>query len=538
MKKIFILISIFFLATVAYGAKTYFVATDGNDLTGDGSITAPFATIMKAQNYAIGGDTVYVRGGTYSMTNNNITQNISTGPYAIVNYLTKSGYSTRQRINYWAYPGEKPVFDFSAVKPAGYRVTAFLVTGNYIHIKGLEIIGMQVTILTHTQSECFRNQGGSYNIYEQLSMHDGMGIGFYLQSGSGNLVLNCDAYRNWDTVSETKKGENVDGFGFHPSKGSVGNIIRGCRAWFNSDDGYDCISANESVVFDNCWAFYNGYNTSFTSLANGNGFKIGGFGQAPAVSSLPDPIPTHLVKFCMSYRNKANGFYSNHHVETGINYYNNTAYRNAINYNMLSQKITKSAKTGNDTTIDCAGIRHILHNNLSHKLSTQKDTVSLGTSDITYNTFKPNSGVAVDGYDFQSLDETQLITARKTDGSLPDITFLHLKTGSDLIDKGMILSFAYLGTAPDFGAFEYQPPTPVEQITVDNMLFYPNPAKDKLNFKDVGEKTIEIINVEGKTVWKGGCNSQIDIAFLNKGLYLVKVKPEGKNPIIAKLIKI
>ncbi|MFV0472577.1 MAG: right-handed parallel beta-helix repeat-containing protein, partial [Paludibacteraceae bacterium] len=530
-------ISIFFLATVAYGAKTYFVATDGNDLTGDGSITAPFATIMKAQNYAIGGDTVYVRGGTYSMTNNNITQNISTGPYAIVNYLTKSGYSTRQRINYWAYPGEKPVFDFSAVKPAGYRVTAFLVTGNYIHIKGLEIIGMQVTILTHTQSECFRNQNGSYNIYEQLSMHDGMGIGFYLQSGSGNLVLNCDAYRNWDTVSETKKGENVDGFGFHPSKGSVGNIIRGCRAWFNSDDGYDCISANETVIFDNCWAFYNGYNTSFASLANGNGFKIGGFGQAPVVSSLPNPIPTHLVKFCMSYRNKANGFYSNHHVETGINYLNNTAYRNATNYNMLSQYITKSAKTGNDTTIDCSGIRHVLQNNVSFKLSSGKDTVNIGTSTNTYNTFSFNSEVTVNGGDFLSLYESELTTPRNEDGSLPSINFLHLKEGSDLIDLGTDLGFPYHGTAPDLGAFEFAPQTSVGQISKENPTFYPNPVKDILHFNDMVQKQVEIINADGKIVQKENTTSEINVSYLQKGFYLIRVKSPKKKLIILKMIK-
>ena len=537
MKKIFITIITFFAFAVIVNAKTYYIATNGNDTTGTGTITEPYATIMKAQEVVVGGDTVFVRGGTYAMTNSNVTNYVTTGPYAVVNYLSKSGTSLSKRIYYWAYPGEKPVFDFTNVKPAGYRVTAFLVLGNYIHLKGLEIIGMQVTILTHTQSECFRNQG-SYNIFEQLSMHDGMGIGFYLQKGSNNLVLNCDAYRNWDNVSETKKGSNVDGFGFHPAKGSTGNIIRGCRAWFNSDDGYDCISANETVVFDNCWAFYNGYNSSFTSLGDGNGFKIGGFGQAPVVSSLPNPIPPHLVKFCMSVRNKANGFYANHHVETGSYFYNNTAYRNSTNYNMLSQKITKSSITGNDTTLDCTGIRHILHNNLSFKLSSTKDTINIGTSNMTYNSFTPGIGVTVDAYDFVSTDETQLTTARKTDGSLPDITFLHLKTGSDLIDKGMILSFAYLGTAPDFGAFEYNPSTPVEQITIENMLFYPNPAKNKLNFRDAEEKQVEIINVEGKTVWKGECTSEIDISFLNKGLYLIKVKAEGKNSTVSKLIKL
>ena len=105
----------------------------------------------------------------------------------------------------------------------------------------------------------------------------------------------------------------------------------------------------------------------------GNGFKAGGYGQAPVVSSLPSPIPAHTVRFCLAYRNKANGFYANHHVVTGGNWYNNNAYRNGTNYNMLSQQITKSTKTNNDTTLDCPGINHILRNNLSFRYSSQTE---------------------------------------------------------------------------------------------------------------------------------------------------------------------
>ena len=48
-------------------------------------------------------------------------------------------------------------------------------------------------------------------------MHDGMAIGFYLSKGKNNLVLNCDAYNNYDNFSEGIKGGNVDGFGGHPA---------------------------------------------------------------------------------------------------------------------------------------------------------------------------------------------------------------------------------------------------------------------------------------------------------------------------------
>jgi hypothetical protein len=473
-KSFFLLLSLT-LSSLSLFSSVYYVATNGNNAS-TGSILLPFATIQRAQQSVIAGDTVYVRGGTYVMTESQIALQQSIWSY--VTYLDKSGTSGK-RINYWAYPGERPVFDLTNVKPAGYRVTVFQVMGSWIYLKGLEVIGVQVTILTHTQSECFENQG-SNNIYEQLKMHDGQAIGFYLTKGSNNLVLNCDAYQNWDYTSEGGVGGNVDGFGCHPSKGSTGNVIRGCRSWFNSDDGYDCINANESVTFENCWSFYNGYSTSFASKGDGNGFKAGGYGQSPVVADLPNPIPAHTVRFCMAYRNKANGFYSNHHVTTGSIWYNNTAYRNAVNFNMLSQRVTISSKTGADTTLDGPGFNHVLHNNVSYKYSSLKDTLNIGkTCDITSNSFTPLTTVVVDATDFVSVDESLLIAPRQVDGSLPETGFLHLKSTSDLIDKGVDLGFAYNGATPDLGAFEFKSSqsinlTSIGSKTVSDVPFQPN----------------------------------------------------------------
>jgi hypothetical protein len=65
--------------------------------------------------------------------------------------------------------------------------------------------------------------------------------------------------------------------------------------------------------------------------------------------------------------------------------------------------------------------------------------------------------VTVDASDFVSLDASQLTLPRKADGSLPDVTFMHLVAGSDLIDVGMDVGLTYTGSAPDLGAFEYVP---------------------------------------------------------------------------------
>ena len=437
-----------FLVLVAFGflflgenqAKTYFVAVNGNDSLNSGTISAPFATIMRAQKVVEAGDTVYIRGGVYRITESQIAR--KTKNWAYVHLLNKSG-APEKRINYWAYSAEHPVFDMVDVKPVDHRVFAFHIIGSWIHLKGLEVIHTQVTIKTHTQSECFHNEG-SNNIYEQLSMHDGQAIGFFLTKGSNNLILNCDAYRNWDYTSENGKGGNTDGFGCHPQPGGNGNVFRGCRAWFNSDDGYDCIRAYETVTFDHCWAFYNGYSTKFINLGDGNGFKAGGWGLVKD-HRVPDTIPMHVIQFCMAVNNRANGFYSNHQPG-GSYWYNNTAYKNGTNFNMLNRN--------KDFTDDVDGYNHVLKNNLSFAPRTfETQWIDSTKCILLKNSF--SIPLKVTKSDFVSLEESQLTTPRKADGSLPDITFMHPKKGSKLIDAGVDIGFPFTGKKPDLGTFEY-----------------------------------------------------------------------------------
>jgi hypothetical protein len=421
---------------------TYYVSPTGSD-SNAGTIGAPFLTVQQGQSVAVPGDLIYIRGGTYTIPSTQIA--FDDGLYSCVTYLNKSGTASAP-IEYRAYPGEVPVFDFKNVKPANRRVTAFLVTGSYIYIKGIEIVGVQVTITTHTQSECFRNEG-SNNIYEACKMHDGMANGFYLTKGGNNLILNCDAYNNWDNVSEDKLGGNVDGFGCHPYKqgaGYTGNVFRGDRAWFNSDDGFDCINAFEAITYENCWAFDNGYSQSFQSLGNGNGFKIGGFGTS-TTPSVPAVIPRHTIRFCLAVTNKANGFYANHHLG-GSDWYNNTSYNNAVNFNMLNRK--------SDYTADVPGYGHTLKNNLGYSGNSELTNIDL-TLCAHSNNYTDLSGLTISNADFTSVDESMLTQGRHSDFTLPTNTFLRLVSGSDLIDKGVNLGFTYTGDSPDLGCFEY-----------------------------------------------------------------------------------
>jgi hypothetical protein len=452
---------LFWLQLLPTFSNTWFVATNGLD-TNLGTSNAPFATIMRAQSAATSGDTVYLHGGTYFLNNSNITATNGSSPnsYQIVNNMNRSG------ISYLAYPGERPVFDFSNVQPVTNRVTAFLVTASDCVFKGFEVVGVQVTIhsgqANNTQSECFRVAGGNRNRFEQLAMHDGMGIGWYLTSGQSNLVLNCDAYNNrgLDSLSIG----NVDGFGVHTTSTSgTGNVIRGCRAWFNSDDGYDCINCKAAATFENCWSFYNGYFTNFASSGgDANGFKSGGYGITNG--SVPNPIPRHVTRFCLAVRNRANGFYANHHTG-GLDWFNNTAYRNGVNYNMLCNLDAQSS------TNDVPGFNHVMKNNLGYKGSTEVSNLG-SNNDTNFNYF--SLPVTVASNDFMTLDESLLTLPRKANGDLPYIAFAQLVSSSDLVDAGTNVSFAFAGSAPDLGAFEYGiNPAPTVNLTqvAGNLVF-------------------------------------------------------------------
>lgn len=390
-------------------AADWFVATDGNDSYA-GTIDMPFASIQRAQESVEPGDTVFIRGGTYRIKESQIMMRKRIWAHVIL--LDKSGEPGR-RINYFAYENETPIFDFTDVKPEGLRVHAFSVPGSWLHLRGIEVVGVQVTIKHHTQSICFANDG-SYNIYERLSMHDGQAIGIYSVRGSENLFLNCDAYRNHDYTSEDQRGGNVDGFGCHPTPGSTGNVFRGCRAWFNSDDGFDCINAHESVTFDNCWAFYNGYSPEFKSLKDGNGFKAGGYGSTP-VERLPNPIPRHVVRDCIAVKNRASGFYANHHIG-GCDWLNNIAWRNANNFNMLCRL--------DDNATDVPGYGHLLRGNVSYQSGRRKPIVEIDRPkcELSNNSFDSNHQST--DRQLKSEDEKQLLLPRQADGSLPEITFL------------------------------------------------------------------------------------------------------------------
>jgi hypothetical protein len=406
----------------------YYVAPNGSD-SAAGTVAAPWASIAHAQSAVAAGDTVYLRGGTYASTHATRSCASQTDRVDAIT-LSRSG-SSGSPINYAAYPGERPVFDFSRMAD-DCRIKGFDVTGSWIHLKGLEVSGVrQNNDLNHESWGIWIS--GSNNTFEQLNTHDNMGPGLFISDGGGNLVLNSDSHDNYDPLSSDGAGENADGFGAHIPANHPGNVFRGDRAWWNSDDGFDLINAYSSVTIENSWAWRNGYLPETTTASgNGNGFKAGGYGGG----YVPNGVK-HTVRLSVAFDNRAAGFYANHHT-VADDYFSNTGYDNHPDFNMLG--VTSSgAATGLGNLRDNIAYQGTLTSNLT------------GTNDA-YDSW--NAGVTLSDAQFQSVSTTGWNAARQADGSLPTLPYLHLATTSTLIDKGTNVGLPYHGRAPDLGAFE------------------------------------------------------------------------------------
>jgi hypothetical protein len=387
-------------------AHQYYVSTIGNDLN-PGTIDQPFLTLTKAVGLStlLPGDTIFIRGGTYS--------------YSATVSISKIGKAD-SLFHLFAYPGESPVFNFSSQTGSD----GIKVNGKYWHLRGIE-------------SSYSAHNGiavnGSYNIIENCSVHDNRNTGMQFGNGASyNRIINCDSYYNYDPPT----GGDADGFSPKLDVGT-GNYFYGCRSWNNSDDGWDgYLRPSDSVytTIENCWSFRNGYlkNTdSTTSNMNGNGFKMGG-GDTSNKDSLRHNMT--LIN-CLSFDNKVKGFDQNNN-RGSMTLINCTGYRNGDQNYKISGPIRTTSTVTLTNCLELGG------------------KVSLGSYAIqtTNSWLAPFSGAT--NADFIPIDTTGVRGPRKPDGSLPDITFMHLASGSQFIDAGTNVGLPFNGLAPDLGCFE------------------------------------------------------------------------------------
>ena len=496
--SVFVLIVSFIFIFHTYG-QPYYVSNTGND-DNPGTIDKPFGTIAKAISLVQMGEIIIVRGDTFNLTNT-----IS---------ISKSGTASAM-ISLYAYPGERPVLNFSGQALGGSN-RGIKLTGSYWHIKGFDITG--------AGDNGMKIEGGSYNIIQNCAFYRNRDSGLQIDKGaSNNQIINCDSYFNADPPDYG----DADGFAAKMDVGS-GNYFYGCRAWKNCDDGWDGYLRGTDDVSnsaENCWAFENGYledGTDPGAQANGNGFKMGGS---------DDKLLRHnyTLKNCLAFKNKVKGFDQNNN-KGSMTLYNCTGHRNLV----ANFRITQALADGKTLIVkNCASFE--------------------GSAEIgTFAEQEKNSWMApfvVTADDFVSIDESAAYGPRNTDGSLPSITYMHLAAGSDLIDAGVDVGLPYAGDSPDLGCFEVGlTGFKVNQLITDIRL-YPNPIIEKSNLQfyitSGGNCKIDLYDITGRyikhfsdqNVQPGELKFIIDLSDVPKGIYFLHIAMNNSVPDILKLIK-
>lgn len=417
---------------------------------GLGTIDDPM-DIVTAIQYVLPGETIYMRGGTYT-------------PSSMIRISKEYSGIEGKRKSIVPYNGEHVVIDGQGTLSEILRLEA-----DYWHLYGIE--------LTRAASTSMRLKG-DHNIIELMTFSYNGNTGLHV-TGDGtnpnywpkhNLILNSVSHHNEDPAQ-------IDADGFAAKLGvGVGNVFRGNIAYNNIDDGWDLYNRinegpNMPIVLDGNIAY-----------GNRNGFKVGGEGLPVA----------HIVKNNLAFHNRMDGFTDNFNPGALI-VENNTAFDNdRFNFIFRLNPYFTSEQQG------------IFKNNLSFR--TNHDAIpdfvsgNVDETNFFFNGEKTvnSNGIVVEVSDFTSI-EAPIGYEQGEDGNIVWGDFLRLAVNSLLNSLGADGSHvgalpATSETTPEEPGTPENPGSPEDRVPDESTLIVNNPqGKDGFITIDIAKETKRVL---------------------------------------------
>jgi len=221
--KLFIVIIVIF-CSISLEANNWYVAKTGSN-SNPGTYALPFLTIQKAADYAIAGDTVFIRGGTYQLYVIFLNSGTNTSPITIMPY--QSEIVIVDGDNY-------------ALPSSGEWYALFNLAGNYINVSGLEVrysAGMGVKI------------SGTNCIATNMKVHHCRQTGMII-TGNYSIVQNSTVY---SACMNNEGGILTSSWatGLSAARSPIGAIIRNNIVHDVWGEGISTYKANGTVIEGN-----------------------------------------------------------------------------------------------------------------------------------------------------------------------------------------------------------------------------------------------------------------------------------------------
>ena len=386
--------SILILFLQSVNASTFYVSTAGSDKN-NGSINFPWRTVMHAWENSGGGDTVFVRQGTY--TEHEMWLHVN----------TQSNGIEHQMWTLSSFPGEKARFTNAKI----------VIDDNYVRIRGLLLDGDKSSGCSYMSVRC------TEGIREHVEILDNIFTG--TQTIPVLFLIADSSIVQGNTVNITNGSTSHGIYIMHGNQNIIrNNYITGMKKYgihVYDENKYGHYTAIKNYIIE---------NNVVVGSKSSSGIIIGS-GSANGII----PIDGVVVRNNLIINNSESGIYVyKKGANKNIEIYNNTIYGNGgdgiyipSGSNTRDVLIKNNIFAQNGFNIRLDNVDNLI---VSHNLYYQPSSVGNGVIDAA-PIYKDPLFINADNGDF------------------------HLKKNSPAIDAGVDVGIVYNDNAPDLGAFEY-----------------------------------------------------------------------------------